>query len=81
MKEEFKHQNYRDNLAKDLKATEDHNERKEVLESEQETLRYKKAKEKHLSDVVAHPEKVRLERLEEYAKQWGIDYVLPTPNK
>lgn len=24
---------------------------------------------------------VGLERLEEYAKQWGIDYVLPTPNK
>src|SRR3989338_5324393 len=67
--EKFKHEQYRSQLAKDLKNIEDHGERKEVLESEQESSRYKTAKEKHLVDVAAHPEKVRTARLEELEKE------------
>lgn len=67
--EKFKHQKYRDQLAEDLKNIEDHDERKAVLEGEQESPRYKKAKEMHLEDVAAHPEKVRQARIEELEQE------------
>lgn len=45
--EKFDHQEYRDNLAKDLKAVEDHTERREALDKEKESFRYDRAQIKH----------------------------------
>lgn len=67
--EELEHQGYRDRLAKDLRDIGDRDERKEVLESEQESAEYKKAKELHLEDVAADPEKFRLARIEELSQE------------
>jgi hypothetical protein len=63
--EKFNGQNYRDNLAKDLKSIPDHEERAEALKSEQGSWRYVTAEERHLIAVGEHPEKMRLKRLKE----------------
>lgn len=49
--EKFDHKKYRDDLAKDLKNIPDHEERKTVLESEEESIRYRQAKGEHIKDV------------------------------
>lgn len=59
--EKFKHEQYRDQLAKDLKGVENHEERASALESEKEGWRYKLAKERHTTDLAALHEEKRLE--------------------
>lgn len=54
--EKFDHDEFRDQLAKDLKSIPDHKERKEVLESEQGGARYKEAKTEHIKDIEAFQE-------------------------
>lgn len=61
--EKFKHEQYRDQLAKDLKGIENHEERATALESEKEGWRYKLAKEKHTTDLAALHEEKRLEKI------------------
>lgn len=53
MPEKFQHQEYRDQLSKDLKNIEGHEDRKEALKSEKESWRYKAAKEAHKRDALA----------------------------
>lgn len=61
--EKFRHREYRDDLAEDLKNIPDHEERKAVLESEEESIRYKEAKSEHIKDVADFIE----------AKSLGVD--------
>ena len=62
--EKFNSQEFRDNLAKDLKTIDDKTERKTVLESEKETTRYKAAKDESLEN--------RQERMSFESKDMGI---------
>lgn len=59
--EKFKHQEYRDQLAEDLRGINDHETRREALESEKEGWRYKLAEERHIADIVEFREEKRLE--------------------
>lgn len=64
--EKFKHEQYRDQLAKDLKGVENHEERSNALESEKEGWRYKLAKERHTPDLAEKRlSKVKEETLKE----------------
>lgn len=56
MEGKFDHQNYRDTLADNLRKVEDHNERKEILESEK-GLMHDLAKKVHLKDISIHIKK------------------------
>ena len=49
--EKFDHKDFRDDLARDLKKVEDHDERKEALEHEKKGFRYEPAKKEHLKDA------------------------------
>lgn len=51
MTEKFEPQEYRDQLSVDLKSVENHRERREMLDSEQNSKRYEIAKEAHLDDI------------------------------
>lgn len=53
MPEKFEHQEYRDQLAKDLGSIEDHGDRRKALKSEKESWRYKLANERHIKDAAA----------------------------
>lgn len=68
----FNHQEYRNQLAKDIKGIGDASERREALESEQESWRYQQAKEKHHGDRLAHMERRAISKAEteEKHKQW-----------
>jgi hypothetical protein len=59
--EKFKHQEYRDQLAEDLRGIDDHEARREALGSEKEGWRYKLAEERHITDVAEFREEKRLE--------------------
>lgn len=61
MEGKFDHQEYRDNLAKDLKREVDHKDRAHDLDLEKLSFRYDIAREKHLEDVeekIKHNERI-----------------------
>ena len=72
--EKFDHEGYRDQLAKDLKNTEDHEERREILESESGTVRYEKAETEHQNDREEYLKWLENgERAEVIAKHFMVD--------
>lgn len=69
MTERFEHQNYRDQLAKDLSNIEDHEERRAVLESEKGSRRYKTAEERHGEDRNAFLEEKHMKENERKVRE------------
>lgn len=68
MAENFKHQEYRDQLAEDLVNIDDHEERRKALEHEKGGWRYKMAEERHIPEIANLREQKRIEKETEERK-------------